>query len=85
MFILLQNHTILRNKEDNHYYTTLAAPLVASLSSFSNDNTKENNRKSAPVINKSPLILNVKDYGATGDGTTNDTAQIKTCLFFQIG
>lgn len=31
-------------------------------------------------VGKSELILNVRDYGATGDGSTNDTAAVQACL-----
>ncbi|WP_448697452.1 glycoside hydrolase family 28 protein [Mucilaginibacter sp. AW1-3] len=57
----------------------LAAPLLTSLSSFTSI-TDDAATTAQPAAAQPKIILNVRDMGATGNGTTKDTTAIQQCI-----
>ena len=76
----MKNKTTRRDFLKTSGMCLLAAPLVGSLSNISTvsaDTKKSAIKKNISSVQTSSLVLNIKDFGALGDGLTKDTRAIQ--------
>jgi polygalacturonase len=72
---MLSNDRLARRHFIQASAAMAATPLVAAASPVA-----QAARSSAPDVRKPPLILNIREFGATGDGKTKDTAAIQQAI-----
>ncbi len=60
----------------------VAAPIAASLFRLDNHDKPNNSASTSPKnpTNQTGLTLNIRDFGATGDGTTKDTLSVQQAI-----
>jgi polygalacturonase len=73
---LIERRTLLKTLGQG----LIAAPILTRLSLAQASDGKASSRSPAKAAVKTPVVLNVRDFGAKGDGSTKDTGAIQQAI-----